>query len=91
MAVEEQESVQRLVLGRGCNFALDGQRTQEARDLRSAHLEGMTLAVEENVAPDPPDVGLLGAATPVAKPDGFPNAVNQFRRPRPGRARFPRH
>jgi hypothetical protein len=91
VAVEEQESVQRLVLGRGGNLALDGQGTQEARDLGGAHLEGMRLAMEADVPADPPDVGRLGASTPVAQPDGFPDAVEQFRRARAGRARFARH
>jgi hypothetical protein len=91
VAVEEQESVQRLVLGRGGNLALDGQGTQEARDLGSAHLEGMRLAMEADVPADPPDVGRLGASTPVAQPDGFPDPVEQFRRARAGRVRSPRH
>jgi len=61
VAVEEQERAQRLVLGRGGYPTFDGQGAEKACDFRRAHLGGMALAVEEDVAADPPDVGLLGA------------------------------
>ena len=49
VTVEEQEGVQRLVLGGRGHLALDGQGSEEARDLGGAHLRGMALAVEEDV------------------------------------------
>jgi len=47
-------------------------------------------AVEEEVAPDPGDVGFLGAPAVVAEAEGLAHAVEEFRRPgrrRGGRAR----
>ena len=67
VAVEKQERAQRLVLGRSGNPTLDRQGAEKASDLGRAHLGGMALAVEEDVATDPPDVGFLGAPTAVAK------------------------
>ncbi len=55
VAVEEQERAQRLVLGRGSHPTLDGQGTEKVSDFGRAHLGGMALAVEEDVAADPPD------------------------------------
>jgi hypothetical protein len=60
------------------------------RDLWGAHLGRMPLAVEENVAADPSDVGLLGAATAVAEPIGLADLVEQPGRAQSGRAGFPR-
>jgi len=37
LAIEEQQSAQRLVLGRRCHLAVNRQKAQEARDLRRAH------------------------------------------------------
>jgi hypothetical protein len=73
----------------GGDLALDGQGAEEARDLGSAHLGGMALAVKEDVAADPPDVRLLGAATAVAQADGFPYALEQPRGTRTDRAGLP--
>jgi len=86
VAVEEQERAQRLVLGGGRDFALDGQGTEEARDLGGAHVGGMALAVEEDVPADPSDVRLLGAAAAVAEAVGFADAVEELGRAGRGRA-----
>ena len=51
-AVEKEQGRQRLVLGGGGDVPLDGQRGQELRDFPGPHLDGIALAVEENVAPD---------------------------------------
>jgi len=48
------------------HVALDGQRAQEPRDLGRAHLRGLALVVEQDEAPDPAHVGLLGAQAAVA-------------------------
>lgn len=66
VTVQEQESTQRLVLCRSGHVAVDGQRSEEARDVRRSQLRWVALAVEENVAADPDDVGLLGASAVVA-------------------------
>ena len=74
-AVEKHQRVQRLVLGGSRDPALDCQRAQEARDLGRAHLGRMTLSVKQDVAANPPHVGLLGAGTAVPEADGLPHAV----------------
>jgi hypothetical protein len=50
-----------LVLGRRGDVALDGEVIQELLDVLGGQLAGMALAGEQNVPPDPVDVGLLGA------------------------------
>jgi hypothetical protein len=60
--IEEQERAQRLVLRRRGDATLDREGTEKARHLRAAHLDGMPLAVKEDVAPDPRDVGFFCAS-----------------------------
>jgi len=47
------------------HVALDGQRAQEPRDLGRAHLRRVALVVEQDEAPDPAHVGLLGTQAAV--------------------------
>ena len=47
------------------HVALDGQRAQEPRDLRRPHLRRVALVVEQDEAPDPAHVGLLGTQAAV--------------------------
>jgi hypothetical protein len=58
----------------------DGKRREELGDLGGAHLGGMALTVEDDVAPDPADVRLLGAAAVVARLEGVADAIEQPRR-----------
>jgi len=88
LAIEEEQRAQRLVLRGRRDVALDGQGTQEPRDLGRAHLGGVTLVVKEDVAADPSDVGLLGAGAAVAGAQRRPHAIQQARR---GRSRRLRH
>jgi hypothetical protein len=74
-AVEEQERPERLILGGGSDLPVDGQRGEELGDLWSPHLGRVALAVEEDVAPGPAHVRLLGPAAVVARPDGLADAV----------------
>ena len=53
------------------------QRRQEARDLCRPHVGGMALAVEKDVAADPRDIRLLGAAAIVAGADRFADSVEE--------------
>ncbi len=86
LAVEEQKRAQRLVLGGGRHFSLDGERREKLRDLRGAHLDGMALAVEQDVSADPRDVCLLGTAAVVARAEDIPRAVKETWLPLAGRA-----
>jgi hypothetical protein len=62
---------------------------QKPVDLRFSHLDRMPLAVEEDEAPDPRDVRLLGPQAVVAHAHGEANAVEKTRlaRARVGRGR----
>src|SRR5262245_450948 len=87
VAVQEEQCAQRLVLGRGRDLAVDGERGQERGYFGRAHLDRVPLAVEEDVPPDPVNVGLLGAAAVVPGADGLADAVEESwlgRAPRAG-------
>jgi hypothetical protein len=77
VAVEKQQRAQRLVLRRRRHPSFDGERAEKLRDLRRPHFDGMALAVKQDVSADPRDVGLLGAAAPVAQPVGLAHAIQQ--------------
>jgi hypothetical protein len=62
---------------------LDRQCRQKLRDLPLAHLQGVTLTMEEDKAFDPTDVRFLGPHTVVPCPDGLTDLVKQL-----GFARF---
>ena len=57
---------------------------EKAGDLGRAHLDGMALAVEQDVSADPRDVRLFGAAAVVARPHGCAHAVEELGRWCPG-------
>src|SRR5712691_1478933 len=78
--VEEQQRPQRLILGGGGDLALYGQGGEELGDLAGPHLSGMTLVMEEDVAPDPADVGFDRPPAVVAGLERVANAVEEFRR-----------
>ena len=77
--VQEQDGAQGLVLGGGGDIAFHSQVGQELLDFPLAHLLGVSLAVEQDVALDPVHIGLLGANAVVFQPDFFANLVEQPR------------
>ena len=77
--VQEQERVERLVLGGRGDAAIDGERGEKPGDLGRAHLRRVALGVEEDIALDPPDVCLFGAATVVAAANSITDAVEEAR------------
>jgi hypothetical protein len=81
-AVEKEQRGQRLVLGGGGDVTHDGERREELRDFPGPHLGGMALTVEEDVAPDPAHVGLLGPPAAVEGLERLSDAVEE-----PGRRR----
>jgi hypothetical protein len=87
--MEERDRVQGLVPGRCCDAAFEREVAQECGNLRGVHRAGMTLAVEQDVAPDPVDVGLLGLQAHVPNADLGANPLEQARTPR-ARRRQPR-
>jgi hypothetical protein len=68
--IEEEERRECLVLRGGADLRLDGQKRQETRYFGGAHLGGMTLAVKEDEATDPPDVSALRAPAVVTQAEG---------------------
>jgi hypothetical protein len=77
LAIQKEQGAQGLVLGGGGDLALHGEGRQERGDFGGAHLGRVALAVEEDVALDPVDVRLLGAAAVVADADGLAHAVEK--------------
>jgi hypothetical protein len=77
--VQEEDGTEGLVLGRGADVALDGQVRQEAVDLGRAHLQRVPIAVEEDEAAHPGNVGLLGAQAAMAQPNGGAQPIQEFR------------
>ncbi len=63
---------------RGGDVAVHGQRGDEAGDLRGAHLGRVALTVEEDVAPDPCDVGVFGPTAIVAGAQGGAHSVDPW-------------
>jgi hypothetical protein len=80
----EDDGAYCLVPGGSGDVLLDGEPTEELRDLSGAHLGRMALVVEQDVAADPRDVGLLGAAAAVACAERIADPVEQARRARLG-------
>jgi hypothetical protein len=69
LAVEKEQGAEGLVLRRGAGVALHREGGEEVGHLLFAHLPRVALVVEEDVAPDPVAVRLLGAAAQVADAD----------------------
>ena len=80
LPVQEQQRRERLVLGGGRDVTFDGEVGQERVDLDVAHFPRMSPAVEEDEAPDPADVGILGARRVVPRSQRRAHEVEQARR-----------
>ena len=76
-AVEEEQCGEGLVLGGGGDVTLDGERREELHDFPGPHLGGMALTMEEDVAPDPAHVGLLGPPAAVEGLERLSDAVEE--------------
>ena len=78
VAIEEQQGAERLVLCGGSDVLLHGQVGEEGFDFRDAHVARVLFMVEQDVAPDPADVGLFGADRVVFEADGVADLVEEF-------------
>jgi len=78
LAIEEEEGAERLILRGSRDVFFHCQVSEEGPDFGSAHVPGVTFAVEENEAPDPIHVGLLGAERGVFATDGVTNLVKEL-------------
>ena len=76
-SIEKQERAQRLILRRGRDLPLYREPGDKRAHLVLAHLGRVALAVEQDVAPNPGDVRLLGFQAVVSRADGLAYAVEQ--------------
>jgi hypothetical protein len=76
--VEEEECGECLVLRGRRNAPLGGQVREEGGYLGCSHLLRVADAVEEDVAPDPVDVSLLGAVAVMAHAQQLAYLVEQL-------------
>jgi glycerol-3-phosphate dehydrogenase len=77
LAIKEQQRRQRLILRRGADLAVDREMAQKILDLVCAHVPGMTLAVKQDEAADPADVGLFSAQAVMLDPDALADLVQE--------------
>ena len=89
VAVEKEKRAEGLVLGRGADVAREREVREVAGHRAGAELVGVPLAVEQDVAADPGEVRLLGAAAEVPRADRQAHALEEPRGPGgdPGRPR----
>ncbi len=69
-----------LVLRGGGNALISGEIAEEGSDLLLGHVAGMAFPMEEDVAANPIDVGLLGADAVVFDAQMPADAIEQFGR-----------
>ncbi len=79
IAVEEEESTERLVLRGSSNVSLRRQVGQEGADITSVEFARMSAAMEENETPNPTDVGFLCAPTVMASSRACADLVKKSR------------
>lgn len=65
LAIEKEQGVERLRLRRGGNATAFGEVIDESDDADGADVPGVALFVEEDVAPDPEPISLLGPGAQV--------------------------
>jgi hypothetical protein len=78
ISVEEEESVEGLVLGRGSDVLFDGQVSEKELDLFLAHVFRVAFSVEEHKAADPGEVLFFGAVGIVFTAQDEACVVEQF-------------
>jgi hypothetical protein len=76
--VQEEESVQRLVLCRSAHVSVNGKGREKLLDFSLAHCCGMPLLMKEDKAFDPVHVGLLGLVAVVPQAEDVADLVKQF-------------
>jgi hypothetical protein len=79
LPIQEDERIERLVLSRCRDPPPRCKVRKELLDLFSSHPVRMAKIMKPDKSDDPGDVRLFGAATVVAEPDRFSNAVEEFR------------
>ncbi len=80
VAVEEDEGVERLVLGGGGDVEVDSQVGEEGFDLGLAHPGGVLFVVEQDEAADPVQIDLLGLVGVALAAQDVADLLEQARR-----------
>jgi hypothetical protein len=80
LAIQKQDSAQRLVLCRWRHVLFDRQPGEKRRDLRCAKLPRMPPAMEHDEAPDPMDIGVLGPPAVMSRADLGAHLLEKTRR-----------
>ena len=80
VAVEEEQGGEGLVLRGGRHVLVDGKWGEEGFDFGCGHVGRVALVVEEDVAPDPVQVGGLGARRVVSAPERGVDLVKELGR-----------
>lgn len=77
--VEKEDSIEGEVLGGGSDVFFDGEVGEKILDFLFRHFRGVTFPIKENVAFNPMDVSVLGAAGEVFKLHLVPHLIQQLR------------
>ena len=67
-----------LILGGNRNILLCGEMREECDNLLLAHLTRVALAMEQNEAPNPVQISLLGTQTIAPRPHKSAELIEQF-------------
>ena len=78
LSIEEEQRIEGLVLRGRRDSLTNREHRQKGRDFHGAHLAGMALAMEEDVALDPVDVRLFGPTAIVACTNRVTDAVEEL-------------
>jgi hypothetical protein len=78
VAIQEDDSIERLVLSRRRDPPPGGEVGEKLYDLFSSHALRMPEIMKFDESDDPADVSLLGAAAVVSEPNRRPDAVEEF-------------
>ena len=87
IAIEEEQPVQRLVLGRRRHVPPRRQMAQEQLHLRPPHLRRMPLLMKQDELPHPRHITPLRRQRPMPHPKLLPQRLEHPRRPRPQKRR----
>ena len=79
LAVEEKDSLEGLILGRGSDIEVYREMGQKCLHFLRAHVFGMALVVEEDEALDPGDVSFLCADGILLPSNGVWDLFKKFR------------
>jgi len=79
LLIEEQQGGERLVLRCRRNVAVDGQVGKEGLDIAGAHVEGVTLAIEQDKSANPVQILLFGPVAVEQRSEPIADLIQQAR------------